>query len=62
MWQFDMTDADMWGNQAHFVQVGDKKEFNFYAAYGHPGGPVIEGGIMGHSVGIPYELSVSFFF
>jgi hypothetical protein len=58
-YELDMTDSGMWGHEAQYVLSGDAREFNFLAAYGHPGGPVIEGAIALHALtGKPYDQAV----
>ena len=47
---FDFLDSSVWSNQAKYVETGDPQEFNALAAYGHPGGPIIEGTIVLHKM------------
>lgn len=57
--EFDMVDSGIWGNEARYVLDNDPREFNFLAAYGHPGGPIIEGAIVLHALfDLPYDTSV----
>ena len=57
--EFDMIDSGMWGHEAEYVLHNDPREFNFLQAYGHPGGPVIEGAILIHGISkIPYDQAV----
>ena len=57
-----MTDNGMWGDEVQYILQGNPKEFDFLAAYGHPGGPVIEGAEITHALtGLPYAQSVVFF-
>lgn len=56
-WSAGITDGSLWENEAKYVQTGDvAHEFDFFGAYGHPGGPIIEGVIAAHTVlRIPYD-------
>lgn len=57
-----MTDDVMWADQARFVETGNPQEFNFLAAYGHPGGPIVEGTIMVHDVfHVDYDEAINVF-
>jgi len=38
-----LYDSKRWGNQAFYVQTGNPEQFNWEAAYGHPGGTLIQG-------------------
>jgi hypothetical protein len=60
--EFDMIDSGMWGHEAQYVLHNDPREFNFLEAYGHPGGPVIEGVIALHALfGIRNDIAVLVF-
>ncbi len=61
--EFGMTDSRMWGSQAKYVLSSDPRQFNFAEAYGHPGGPIIEGTIIIHKLfpWLPYDQSVLVF-
>ena len=57
--EFDMADSGMWGHEAQYVFDNDPREFNFLEAYGHPGGPIIEGAIAFHPLlKLPYDQAV----
>ena len=57
--EFDMADSGMWGHEAQYVLNNDPREFNFLEAYGHPGGPIIEGAIAFHQLlKLPYDQAV----
>ena len=45
-----MVDSGMWAAQSHYFFQGDSREFDFLNAYGHPGGPIIEGTIVIHKL------------
>ena len=54
--EFGLADSSSWGHEAEYVLQGDPREFNFLAAYGHPGGPIIEGTIILHKLfNLPYD-------
>jgi hypothetical protein len=54
-----IIDQSMWANQALYFQNGDERQYDFLQAYGHPGGPVIEGTIiLQKNFNINYEDSV----
>lgn len=60
--KYDFIDSEAWANQVQYFQTNDPKEFNPLGAYGHPGGPIIEGTIAFHKVlNIPYENSLVVF-
>jgi hypothetical protein len=60
--KYVMTDSNMWGDQAKYVLNGDNREFNFLGAYGHPGGPIIEGTIIVHKLlNVNYSESLLLF-
>lgn len=57
-----MIDSGMWGNEAKYVLLHDSREFDFLQAYGHPGGPIIEGTVVLSSLfNFSYENSVLIF-
>jgi hypothetical protein len=57
-----IVDLGMWAHQAQYVQTGDQREFNALWAYGHPGGPVIDGTIAIHNIfKISYDNSIVIF-
>ena len=59
---FDFIDVYMWSHQAQFVQTGNPEEFNTKEAYGHPGGPLIEGTIAIHQAfNISYDYALIIF-
>jgi hypothetical protein len=49
------SDIGMWNIEADAVVHGGPEEFNFLGAYGHPGGPILEGTILARAIGIPFE-------
>lgn len=52
----DVADFQLWGNQAQWVYQGDPEAYNFLAGYAHPGGPLIELGIVLHTLfKVPYN-------
>ncbi len=53
----DAGDVSIWADEARFVQTGDAREFDMGAGYGHPGGPVIEGTIALHALGLSWDLA-----
>ncbi|MFZ1019508.1 MAG: hypothetical protein WAN61_00755 [Minisyncoccia bacterium] len=58
----DFIDGSMWSHQAEYVQTGNPSEFDAKAAYGHPGGPLIEGTIAFHQAfNISYDYSLIIF-
>jgi hypothetical protein len=60
--KLDIVDLNMWAKQAEYVQTGNPAQFDFLQAYGHPGGPIIEGTIFFHSVfGLSYRNSLLIF-
>ena len=57
-----MADMSMWASEAKYVVENNPAEFNFMAAYGHPGGPIIEGVILIHYLsGVTYDNSLTIF-
>ncbi len=59
---FNMTDSLMWADQVGYFQSNDPREFDFLEAYGHPGGPIIEGAIVLRRVfGQPPEETILLF-
>jgi hypothetical protein len=57
-----MVDSGMWGHEAQYVLQNDAREFNFLEAYGHPGGPIIEGTIALQTFShLPYDICVLIF-
>jgi len=52
--KFDGVDFNMWADQAKYVQTNNPIQFDYRQAYGHPGGPIIEGTIFLHSL---FDLS-----
>lgn len=60
--ELGMFDFSMWADQAKYVQTNNPIQFDFLQAYGHPGGPIVEGVILIHSVfGFSYENSLMLF-
>lgn len=60
--ELSMFDFSMWADQAKYVQTNNPIQFDFLQAYGHPGGPIIEGVIFVHSVfNLDYEDSLMLF-
>lgn len=58
----DFIDAEAWANQVQYFQTNDPREFNPLGAYGHPGGPIIEGTIaINKMLNLPYENSLVVF-
>ncbi len=47
--ELGIVDLGMWSHQAQYVQTGDSQEFNMAWAYGHPGGPIIDGTVFVHN-------------
>jgi hypothetical protein len=43
--ELDFKDADVWAEQVHLIQTTPPENFHTLDAYGHPGGPIIEGAI-----------------
>lgn len=41
-----MADLRMWSEQMTFVRTHDQQALSFYAAYGHPGTTLVEGGLL----------------
>lgn len=41
-----MLDVQMWSYQLQYVEHRDPLALNFYAAYGHPGTTIVEGGLL----------------
>jgi len=57
-----MADFDVWAKQAEYVQTNNPAQFDFLLAYGHPGGPIIEGVLFFHNVlGFSYDGSLMIF-
>jgi hypothetical protein len=57
-----MADFTVWSSQAKYFESGNPQMFNTDLAYGHPGGPIIEGVILIHGVSkISYENSLIIF-
>lgn len=61
LYELDMADTGMWAHQAEYVQTGNPAQFDPLAAYGHPGGPIIEGVIVLHQVGLSYDQAMMVF-
>ena len=40
---FSISDGPLWGQEAATLLYGGSEEFDFLGAYGHPGGPILEG-------------------
>lgn len=60
--KYIMVDSGLWANQAQYVLSGDQHQFDFMKAYGHPGGPIIEGTVAVHKLsGISYNQAVIVF-
>lgn len=59
---FRMYDLRIWGNQAHYLQTGDPRQFDGAAAYGHPGGTLIIGTTLIKNVAdVSYEEALTLF-
>lgn len=56
-----IIDQGMWANQAEYVETNNPQQFNPLTAYGHPGGPIIEGTIALHHMGLSYNNALIFF-
>lgn len=57
-----MIDSGMWADQAEYVLLDNPKEFDYLFAYGHPGGPIIEGTIILNKIfGLDYDRAVVIF-
>lgn len=57
-----VLDGQMWADQARYVQTNNPNQFNFLAAYGHPGATVIDGVILIHTLGrTSYSVSMVIF-
>jgi len=57
-----LIDFSMWARQAEYVETGNPAQFDYLKAYGHPGGPIIEGAISIHSLfKLPYESALLIF-
>ena len=54
-----IVDMTMWGAQVEWFAAGDPQMFDQRMAYGHPGGPLIEGGLFLHALGIPYKSTMA---
>ncbi len=54
-----LTDSSMWGHEVQYLFTHNPAAFDFLLAYGHPGGPLIEGGALIHmTTGLSYETAV----
>ncbi len=42
----NLPDSYMWADQVLYFKTNDVKQYDFLLAYGHPGGPIIEGTIV----------------
>jgi hypothetical protein len=51
-------DVNMWINQARMFGTPDPQQYDFLLGYGHPGGPIIIGIKVFHSVGIHYKAAL----
>jgi hypothetical protein len=60
--EFGVFDFTMWADQAKYVQTNNPIQFDYLQAYGHPGGPIIEGTILIHSLfHLSYENALTVF-
>ncbi len=54
-----MADFSIWAKQAEYVQTNNPAQFDILGAYGHPGGPIIEGVLILHNAfDLSYENSL----
>lgn len=57
-----IIDKEVWSDQASYVATNDAREYDTNTAYGHPGGPIIEGEILLHNMfNISYAQSLTVF-
>lgn len=57
--KFSMADFNMWARQGEYIQTGNPIQFDFLQAYGHPGGPLIEGVVFIREIfGFSYQNSL----
>ncbi len=59
---FPIMDNTYWADQGFFVQSGNAQQFDASRAYGHPGGPIIEGEILIHTISsVSYDTALVIF-
>jgi hypothetical protein len=62
LYELGMVDTRAWAHEAEYFQNSNPAQFNFLGAYGHPGGPIIEGVISLHNIfGITYDRAILLF-
>lgn len=55
-------DRSMWADQASYFGTNDERQYDFLLAYGHPGGPIIEGTIVLNKLfSINYDNALFYF-